>query len=86
LGFEEGVLSWGCVVEGGFEELLGFLPSLASSSATRAVKTPICCACHSISATTVGGNDIKTSGDTTGGASMPPQIMPETAILGYTDL
>jgi hypothetical protein len=83
---EDGVLSWGCVVEGGFEELLGFLPSLASSSATRAVKMAICRACHSISAMTVGGNDARTSGDITGDASMRPQIMPETAILGYTDL
>jgi len=35
---------------------------------------------------TAGGNDARTSGGITGDASMRPQIMPETAILGYTDL
>ena len=70
-----GGLACGCVVEGGKEELVEFLPSLASSSATRAANWRICSACQRIKATTAGGSVAKISGDNACGASMRATIL-----------
>src|ERR1022692_3286775 len=42
LGLDDGSLACECVVEGGFDELVGSLPSLASSSAMRASCLAMC--------------------------------------------
>ena len=79
-------MACGCVLEGGFEEFWGFLPRVASSSATRAVNTRICSACHSIRATTAGGSEARIPGDSVGGASMRTARLLDTAVPGYADL
>lgn len=69
--------------DGGFEEFVEFLLSLASSSATRAVSSAtravnsaICLACHSISARTSAGNTARTLAEIVGGASMRGTMLP----------
>jgi Family of unknown function (DUF6444) len=95
-GLDDGGLACGCVVEGGFDELVESLPSLASNSAmrasclatcascsrTRAVQRTICSLCHWMKATTAGGSAAKVSGGSGAGASMRTATILEIARSG----
>jgi hypothetical protein len=83
---DDGGLACGWEVDGGFDELLEFLPSFASNSATRTVKRWICSVCHWMKAATAGGSAAKTSGGSDAGASMRTATIPETECSDYTSV